>query len=136
MKKYKNFLVGIIFGLAFISTASSLSNSHVEAASNRAKLTATSSKPRKVILTKNVKIYKEKVDFPLYKVRLVSGPKTLKKGTIIKTMGGGMHFHWFVIKKGYTHSGLSLNSNYSKIKKGYVWVVDRFYTDASWFKLK
>lgn len=134
MKNYKKLLVSIISVLAFILTATCLSNSHVEAASNRAKIRATLGRPRKVVVTKNTKIYKENVVFPLAYAGIVAGPKTLKKGTTIKVMGGGMKYHWFIFKKGYTHSGLT--KNYDLRAGGYVWVALPYFTDASWFKLK
>lgn len=134
MQNYKKILVSIILGLAFILTTTSLSSNHVVAASNRVKITATLNRPRKVVVTKNTKIYKENVVFPLAYAGIVAGPKTLKKGTTIKVMGGGMKYHWFIFKKGYTHSGLT--KNYDLREGGYVWVAFPYYTDASWFKLK
>lgn len=92
--------------------------------------------PKKVKLTKNVSIWKEKMAKYHYQVKIVGKKKKLKKGTTLKLLPGGMGFNWFVIKKGYTHSGLKISKHNFKIKTtGYVWAVQKRYTDQKWFKI-
>lgn len=84
--------------------------------------------PVSIVTTKPIKVGKEKMAKYHYQVRLVSKFHPIKKGTKMKIVFGGMDFNWIMIKKGYTHSGL--NSNH-----GYIWVVNKTYTDTSWFKI-
>ncbi|MBD5429679.1 hypothetical protein [Lactobacillus sp.] len=92
--------------------------------------------PRTVKLTKNVHIYKIKMAKHVYQTQFIRQGKDLKKGTVIKTVSGGMQFGWFLIKNGYTHSGLSLYSrDYRTKTSGYAWVIGKIYSDTKWFKV-
>lgn len=85
--------------------------------------------PTPITTTKKIKVIKEKMAKYNYKVRPVGKRKTIKKGTKMSIIPGGMDFNWIMIKKGYTHSGL-------RKTHGYIWVVEKIYTDNSWFKLR
>lgn len=90
--------------------------------------------PTPIITTKPIKIWKEKLAKYHYKVRAVGKNKTLKKGTKMNILWGGMGFNWILLKSGYTHSGLTIKNNLKS--HGYVLVVSKSYTDTSWFKLQ
>lgn len=90
--------------------------------------------PTPVITTKSVKIWKEKLAKYHYLVRTVGKSKTLKKGTKMNILWGGMGFDWIMVKKGYPSSGLT--PKYNLKSHGYIWVVSKDYTDTSWFKFQ
>lgn len=90
--------------------------------------------PTPVITTKSVKIWKEKLAKYHYLVRTVGKSRTLKKGTKMNILWGGMGFDWIMVKKGYPSSGLT--QKYNLKSHGYIWVVSKDYTDTSWFKFQ
>ena len=134
----RNMLVSILVAATIATSslgiASAVNSQPVKAITKSSLL--DSRKPINIVLTKTVKIQKEKMAKAHCYVRAVGKQKTLKKGTKLQILPGGMDYNWILIKKGYTHSGVKLTKKSYQIKThGYLWVVSKNYLDDNWFKL-
>lgn len=131
------FLISLVAAMGLATSASVVTTAQPQQVQAITKSSILNSqKPIQVITTKTVKIQKQKMAKAHCYVRAVGKQKTLKKGTKIKILPGGMDYNWILIKKGYTHSGVKLTKKSYRIKtKGYLWVICKNYLNDSWFKL-